>query len=296
MSVTKRQPSKALVLGAGGITGVAWELGVIAGLREGGVDVTDADLVEGTSAGAIVGAQITSGQDLETLYANQLMPIHGTKEEVPPPDMTLMLQAFAAGFDVPDKQTARARIGAAAKAAQTMPEAERLEIIASRLTLKEWPERRLVTNAVDARTGEWVTFDRHSGVPLPVAVAASAAVPGIYPPTTIGERRYIDGGVSSASNADFARGHDRVLILLPMSPALSERGGPMEPILRLTFDDELDSLKQSGAQVLVITADDASTDAFGPNVLDASRRAPSAQAGRAQGRALAEDVKRLWTE
>ena len=215
MSATQRRSTKALVLGGGGIAGVAWELGIIAGLREGGVDVTDADLVEGTSAGSIVGAQIASGQDLEALYANQLKPIEGTKEDIPPPDVTMALQTFAAGFDAPDTQTARARIGAVAMTAKTMSEAERLEIIADRLPVKAWPERRLVTNAVDARTGEWVTFDRHARVPLLLAVAASCAVPGIYPPVTIGEHRYIDGGVSSATNADFAEGYDRVLILSP---------------------------------------------------------------------------------
>ncbi len=296
MSATKRQRTKALVLGGGGITGAAWELGILAGLREAGVDVTDADLVEGTSAGSVVGAQITSGQDLEVLFANQLKPIEGTKEDVPPPDMLAGLQALAAGFDAPDKQTARMRIGAAALAAPTMPEEERLEMVANRVSVKDWPARRLVTNAVDARTGEWITFDRNAGVPLLQAVEASTAVPGVYPPATIGEHRYMDGGMSSPSNADFARGHDRVLIILPMAPALSARGGPMEPILRVTFDDELDALKESGAQVLVITPDDASVDAFGPNMLDPHRRAPSAQAGRVQGRALAEGVKRLWTE
>lgn len=256
----------------------------------------DADLVEGTSAGAIVGAQITSGQDLETLYANQLSSIEGTKEDVPPPDLIASLRLFAVGFDAPDKRTARARIGAAAMTAGTMSEAERLEVIASRLPVKEWPTRRLVMNAVDAHTGDWVTFDRQAGVPLLLAVEASCAVPGIYPPATIGEHRYMDGGLSSGTNADFAKGYARVLILLPMPAALSERGGPMEPIHRVTFDDELATLTQAGAQVMTITPDDAAAAAFGPNVLDARRRAPSAIAGRAQGRALVDDVKRLWTE
>ena len=55
----------ALVLGGGGITGIAWEIGVLAGLAEAGVDLTGADLVVGTSAGSVVGAQITSGAPLE---------------------------------------------------------------------------------------------------------------------------------------------------------------------------------------------------------------------------------------
>ncbi len=58
----------ALVLGGGGITGIAWEVGVLAGLAEAGVDLTGADLVVGTSAGSVVGAQVTSGADLEMLF------------------------------------------------------------------------------------------------------------------------------------------------------------------------------------------------------------------------------------
>ena len=60
--------SKALVLSGGGITGIAWELGLLRGLEEGGVDFNDLDLIVGTSAGSSVGAQITSGLNLEELY------------------------------------------------------------------------------------------------------------------------------------------------------------------------------------------------------------------------------------
>jgi len=67
--------------------------------------------------------------------------------------------------------------------------------------------------AVDAATGEFRTFDRDSGVPLVQAVAASCAVPGVYPPVTIGGRRYVDGGMRSAANVDLAAGVERVVVL-----------------------------------------------------------------------------------
>ena len=70
---------RALVLGGGGITGIAWEIGVLAGLAEAGVDLTGADLVVGTSAGSVVGAQLTGGADLETLFARQLEPPTGER-------------------------------------------------------------------------------------------------------------------------------------------------------------------------------------------------------------------------
>ena len=57
--------------------------------------------------------------------------------------------------------------------------------------------------------GSLVQWQRSSGVPLPLAVASSCAVPWVYPPVTINGRRYMDGGARSATNADLAAGHGR---------------------------------------------------------------------------------------
>src|ERR1700678_2418082 len=51
---------RALVFGGGGSAGNAWEIGVIAGLFDAGLDVTKADLIIGTSAGSTAAAQISS--------------------------------------------------------------------------------------------------------------------------------------------------------------------------------------------------------------------------------------------
>ncbi len=287
-------PAKALVLGGGGTTGIAWETGLLLGLRDGGVNVTDAGLVVGTSAGSVVGAQITTGLDLETLYALQLQPIEQTKEQVVPFDFATLMQVFTAGAGAENAQTARARVGAAALAVKTMPEEARLEIIAARLPVQEWPDKqRLAITAVDVHTGEWVLFERNSAVPLALAVAASCAVPGIYPPITIGAHRYMDGGVRSGTNADIAKGARRVLIVRAETLDASAMGANI-PLL--TFEEELAELQQAGSQFLVITPDEASTAARGPNALDASRRATSVQAGREQGRSLAESVRQFWTD
>jgi NTE family protein len=175
-----------------------------------------------------------------------------------------------------------------------MPEEARLEIIAARLPVQEWPDKqRLAITAVDVQTGEWVLFERDSAVPLALAVAASCAVPGIYPPITIGAHRYMDGGVRSGTNADIAKGAELVLIVRAETLDASAMGANI-PLL--TFEEELAELRQAGSQSLVITPDEASTAARGPNPLDASRRAPSVQAGREQGRSLAESVRRFWTD
>ncbi len=296
MTETNQQHTKALVLGGGGTTGIAWEMGILLGLLDGGNDVSDANLVVGTSAGSVVGAQITSGVPLENLYARQLQPLEETKEQVVQFDMNEIMRVFAAGMGAPDAQTARARVGAAALAVKTMPEQERLDIIASRLPVQEWPiTPRLVITTVDAQTGAWVQFDRDAGVPLALAVAASCAIPGVYPPTTIGNHRYIDGGVRSGTNADIAKGYPRVLILRAEVLDISALD-PRQTTPVVTFKDEQAELEQSGSQVLVITPNEASTAARGPNPLDASRRAISAEAGREQGRLLAESVRRFWKE
>ena len=287
----KDKPSKALVLSGGGITGTAWELGVLFALEESGLNVTDAELIVGTSAGSSVGAQITSGLSLEELYHRQLKPIHETKERPVDFDGHKFRQMMAAAImSSPDSQTARALIGEAALAAPTMDEEERLEIMASRLPVHEWnPERKLVVNAVDAETGEWVKFDQDSGVPLLLAVSASSAVPGIYPPTTINNRRYIDGGMSSGTNADVAQGYDLVLIIVAEPSMIAPAMGPT--MHRITFQEELSQLKASGSQVMVISPDAESLEAKGPNPLDATFRGASAEAGHKQGKKIAGEVK-----
>ena len=63
--------NKALVLGGGGVAGVAWELGVLESLFVSGVDFDDADLVVGTSVGSVVAAQICSGEALTALCDRQ---------------------------------------------------------------------------------------------------------------------------------------------------------------------------------------------------------------------------------
>jgi NTE family protein len=292
----KDKPSKALVLSGGGITGTAWELGVLFGLEESGVDVTHVDLIVGTSAGSSVGAQITSGLSLEELYDLQLKPVNEIVEKQVDFDGHEFRQMMAAAImSSPDSQTARALIGEAALAAPTMNEDERLKMMASRLPVHEWNrEKKLTINAVDAETGEWIKFDQDSNVPLLLAVSASSAVPGIYPPTTINGRRYIDGGMSSGTNADVAQGYDLVFIIVAEPNMIAPAMGPT--MHRITFKEELAQLETSGSQVMVITPDEESLEAKGPNPLDANFRGVSAEAGRRQGKEIAGDVKLFWKD
>jgi NTE family protein len=280
--------TRALVLGGGGVTGVAWELGVLAALHAGGVPVADVDLVVGTSAGSVVGAQLTSGVPLDQLVERQLEPPESSMERHAEIDVEAVGGAWMqSARDARDPEDFRARMGAAALAAETMPESERIGIIRSRLPVTEWPERRLLITAVDTATGKLVVFDRDAGVPLLLAVAASCAVPLVWPPVTIDGRRYMDGGIRSPTSADLAAGHDAVLVLAPI--AWNDLG-PLMPGL----DSELRRLPP-GRRVVVVAPDEAAVAAIGPNPLDPSRRAGAARAGMAQGAGVVEQASALWT-
>jgi NTE family protein len=253
--------------------------GLLAGLADSGQDVTDADLVVGTSAGASVGAQLGSGLSLAELYDRQIetslqaREIRATLDEA----FAARLGAVVTGLATPVEM--RQAIGKFALEAPTVEPEKRLAAIASRLPSHSWPDRRLVLVAVDALTGEARTFDRESGVGLVDAVAASCAVPGIWPPVVIDGRAYIDGGFRSADNADYALGSTNVVILVPLG---TETLWPQEK----TFAEVVAELRASGAEVVVIEPDEESRAAFGANPLDPETRRPAAEAGRAQGRQI----------
>jgi NTE family protein len=277
----------ALVLAGGGVAGIAWELGVLRGLQDAGPElaarVLAADLVVGTSAGSAVAAQITSGVPLGDLYDRQLSEASAEIEvEL---DMEDLLARFtAATVDAPTQDDALRAIGALALDSRTVDEPVRKAAVAARLPVPDWPDRLLLLPAIDALTGELTVFSRDSGVALVDAVAASCAVPGIWPPVTINGRRYIDGGVRSATNADLAAGHDRILIITPADP---DQPAPFGQL-----DEEIERLKPGRAHV--IYADAGSVAAFGTNPLSPATRPPAARAGRAVGQAHAPAVAALW--
>ena len=159
--------------------------------------------------------------------------------------------------------------------------------VAARLPSQRWPERTVLIVAVDAHTGEPVVFDRHSGVDLVDAVAASCAS---GPPYGIGDSRYIDGGYRrSSENADLAAGYGRVLVLSPLG---GRSRAPLEWGMHLAA--QVDELRARGSRVETILPDSNSRDAFGSNLMDLSTRPPAARAGYNQGRALAEQLTEFW--
>ena len=274
---------RALVLGGGGVTGVAWETGLLFGLAEAGIDLTAANLFVGTSAGSVVAAQISSGVPLEKLFAAQIA--QGAGEIAARMSRAAIAWFVIAGAWPGDRQKARARLGRAALRAKTVPEAERRRVIEGRLPVQEWPERRLLIPAVEAETGEAVIFDKDSGVGLVDAVAASCAVPLVWPPVTIHGRRYVDGGVRSPANVDLAAGCERLVVIAPITQAARREDRPATQAAALG----------EGVRSIIISPDEAARAAIGGNVLDPAHRAPSAHAGRAQAAAVAERVREIWS-
>jgi NTE family protein len=118
------------------------------------------------------------------------------------------------------------------------------------------------------------------------AVAASCAVPTVWPPVTINGTRYMDGGMRSPINADLAKGHDQVVVLAPTTAAFRRSQSLPAQLARL--GDEVRSV--------VVSPDKTARSAIGMNVLDPSRRAPAARAGRKQATHALDGVAKVWKD
>lgn len=275
---------KALVLGGGGVTGIAWEIGILAGLAESGVDLTDAGLVVGTSAGSVVGVDVRSGLSLAELYKIQASP--ATEGEITAKmGFGVMLKYARAVMFTPNPVTARKRVGSVALKAKTEPEATRREVFEHRIPIRDWPEGKLEITAIDTATGDFAVFDADSGVALIDAVGASCAVPGIWPPVTINGKRYMDGGMRSAANIDLAAGYQRVVVIAPLTQGIGPIPGAVSQIRDLT---------KQGTRAILIKPDRAALRAIGRNVLDPANRPAAALSGYAQAVTEAPAVAELW--
>jgi NTE family protein len=305
---------RALVLGGGGVTGIAWETGVLMGLRDGGFDVDHWDLVIGSSAGALVATRLL-GSDLREFYDEQASNDYTAEDDrvrllagriggwmffagrrrrlewlprmwaasvVARALLTRTLRRRLRGRVrrpvVPPSPFARgapdadlARLGVFARSAKTASEAAFLEVItAGILPVADWPDPLLVT-AIDSHDGSLVGFDKATGVPLPLAVAASAAVPGIFPPVRIDGRRYVDGGTASDTNAHLADGHRDVVVIAPL-----DRG---------YLQGEVEQLERGGSRVTIVRPSFTADVLLGRHLalLDPARRAGCARGGYDDG-------------
>ena len=281
--------NRALVLGGGGAAGNAWLIGVVAGLAERGVDVANADLLVGTSAGATAAAQLSWAPAGE-LYAQVL-----AQPPVPPrqsggPTLDHLARVRGLSAESADPEDMRLRMGASAIELAENADGTAInrwrEIVAARLPHNRWPDRRLVLTAVDATTGEGLALDRDSGMDLVDAVAASTSGGGAH---RVGQRLLIDGGYWRNENAHLAIGYSRVVVFSPLG------GRTLHPLeWRMQLAAQVEDLEAAGSRVTTVLPDADSLEAMGDNMMDASRRPAVAQAGHDQGLTLAALLHTFW--
>ena len=282
----------ALVLGGGGMLGVSWSTGVIAGLSDAEVDVTGADRIVGTSAGSIVSTQIAQGRPLDEMiewhHAPRDPDAIELNMEIDLQNTTAIFAKWAAYTEMTPENCAE--LGAMALASKTVEENRWIASFEDQID-GGWPDRDMILTAVDAESGAFQTWNRDSGVELHRAIASSCSVPGLFPPVQINGRRYQDGGVRSTTNADLAAGFDTVLIVAPIGARLDG----IDPLSNRLATAEAEELRAAGASVELVFPDEGAQEAMGVNRMDSSRRGLCVDAGREQGRSLAAQVA-AWAQ
>jgi NTE family protein len=290
--------TRAVVFGGGGPVGIGWETGLVVGLAGEGVWLGGADLVVGTSAGSVVGVQLTLGMDpaenLATVSAPLTLPADSDAAESGMETLITAMAQAAGGDATPE--AARIRLGEIALATHTVEEDVFVDVFAA-VRGQQWPHG-FVCTAVDVETGVFHVWDEAAGVPLELAVASSCAVPGIFPPITINGRRYMDGGMRSALNADVAVGHDVVIavscFILELPEGMSD---PAFDAIAAELQAEFEALRAGGSALEIIAPGEEFLDisGWGFNLMDPSRAAAAYDAGVRQAALEAERLRAVWS-
>jgi NTE family protein len=276
----------AVALAGGGERVVAWEVGVLAGLVDGGMDPRRGAVVLGTSAGALVAARVAAGVDPRA-DADQIAA-------APPGRNAGGAEAFAAlgaVWESAGTSTAERRRALGRLAIERSPGGEDAAVasVARRLPGGDWPASLRVA-AVDARRGERVVFDAAAGVPLARAVAASRAVPMLRSPVTVGGRPFVDGALGSATNADALAGVAASLTIIVTPVAAGPAAPGPERVWLAALRDEVAALERVGRHVVVVHASPQERAAMGPDPMSGASAPLAVAAGRERGRAIAGQI------
>jgi NTE family protein len=280
-----------LVIGGGGIWGIAWEIGVLKALEDSGASLKNADVVIGTSAGAIVGAQYFGDRTIDEMLREQQNPagwlMKATKtlpKRKPKQHRSMVREA--------ESQAERSlRLShAAAQSRVPIPSWLYTMIIRKVLRVSDWPKStHFLAATTDCETGRVKLWRSSDGVPIGRAVAASCCVPGVFPPIMINGRRYVDGGCGSANNFDkiIETNVGRAVCIGPF-------GGEHSPELgqeRRYLSEGIERVKQAGIEVLVITPGEGFVAKAGDNGLNPAVSPVLAACGIADGHRFAKEVK-----
>jgi len=289
-----------VVMGAGGPWGVAWMTGLLFGLEEKGIDVRNPGMVIGSSAGAILGARLGTGISLQAFYELEISVEEQSRqaarfrELLPPRPVTTSVRASAGAASLLDvfgrewnneEERVRAICQLATKAKTVSWDKFEAFGIPAESRSAAWPSFPFQITVIDVDECLLATFDAHSGVGVSLAVLASCAIPGVFPPVPIKSHRYIDGGCwGSGDNAHLAAGARPVLVISPLAAQRNRNGA--------ILDRDIQSLRAGGTRVHAIVADDASLAARGNGFPDPASLKVTAEAGRAQVHIEANELLR----
>jgi NTE family protein len=288
------ETKRALVLGGGGPVGRAWQSGLLLGLIEEGVMLRSANLILGTSAGAIVGAQLGLGLDLSLVQAP---PGQSVSSPRPSNGFGQLRKAMAGAALSSAPEIQRQEIGRIGLDAATVSEEQSIQRL-NFLAKREWPANVQFT-AVNASTGESIVWHRGSGIPLELGVASSCALPGVWPPITIHGKPYMDGGVRSMLNADLATGYTTVIVVSCFALVLPEGFvNPEQEVLNASLEAEITGLREHGAKVILITPSAELLDLTrqGTKMLDTTLVPEAYQVGNRQGVQEAARIDVSWRQ
>ncbi len=284
---------KAVSLGGGGVFLIAWQTGYLSSLAEGGVSLSGAERLIGTSAGSVVAAILAAGglrrAELQVRLLMAMEPVLGVI--APSPHLNATQQRardlfMYAGSAEPDLIRA---IGHAALAADTPGEGALRRSLALFLGRGRWSSPALHITAVDAYSGERAVFTKMSQVSTVAAAAASSSVPGVSPPQTLHGVRYMDGGVSGTGvHLDLVSGAGKVMVLTLSDGSTLVRG--MLTYTRKSFRNELEELEKAGTKVLVRTPRTFDLEA----IMDPSSVRIGYAMGQDQGRVDLPEVRKFW--
>ena len=270
---------RAVVFGSGGITGGAWEIGVLKGLQDHGIDLTSADLFVGSSVGASIATMLRAGKTASDVLEWRLQP-PAPRPERSAAEVEYFQKCSRLWGAARRDQAARLELGRLALSTPNpIPESVQLSNMRVRFGLDAWPAGDLRLVAVDVSDGSVRYFDAQKDVPLEAALAASSAQPGLQAPVTIDGRRYMDGGIAGTGIAG-AEGCG-VILGITAFPGRS-------------IAEEIADVTALGSRVLDLAPDSEAREAMGSNIADFLLARPAADAGIRQAAGFAEQVRRFW--
>ncbi|HEX4306873.1 MAG TPA: patatin-like phospholipase family protein [Solirubrobacterales bacterium] len=292
---------RGIAFGGGGEWFVAWTLSFLSAARRQGVDLGDADVTIGSSAGSLVGAFLTNERlwrgtsEMDFLASHPTLLAHMVKTSKGSPSQQRAADLLA-GATSTDRETI-VKIGRAAMASRNPPVDAYERSLRLMLGHGDWPSPAHHVTAVDCYTGERVVVDHETDVPIATACAASSSLPGVNGPVWIGDRLCMDGGVSTSStHADLLTGVERAVVFSMMSLTAEQAAGRSggfgfaERIHPGTAREEADALTAAGAKTVLVAANpDPGTDFMDPNQL-----AAAIEDGAARANSMLEDVAAVW--